>query len=198
MLPDYPRFKSRMSKRLLALFNREVEARAPLVAQIRVVARHEGNNGSYETEEGDINEMNLQRTTVPIELPMESIPSLEIDELVRKVKDLAEVMARKKTRALFAAVETAVEGAGTSVDAQGQPLTAELMLKAWETMVIDFDENAKPELPTTVLNPVQSARFMEQLQRLDTEPELIRRRREMIERQRLDWYDRESRRKLVD
>jgi hypothetical protein len=198
MSPDYPRFKSRMSRRLLALFNKEVEARAPLVAQIRVVARHEGNGGSYETEDGEIKEMNLQQTTVPIELPTASIPSLEIDELVQRVKDLAEAMARKKTRALLAAVDAMVEEAGTAVEAPGQPLTAELMLKAWDTMDIAFDENGNPELPTTVLNPIQGERFKEQLRRLDAEPDLIRRRREIIDRQRLDWYDRESRRKLVD
>ena len=65
-------------------------------------------------------------------------------------------------------------------------------------MQFDFDELGKPKMPTLVFNPVQRSNVEEQFRRLENEPQLRMRQEEIMNRKRLDWYDRESRRKLVD
>jgi hypothetical protein len=99
---------------------------------------------------------------------------------------------------LFSTLHKSVEEVGNTLDAKGQPLTAEMILKMWETMLINFDEQGNPQMPTLVFNPIQEERVKEQFRRLETEPELIKRKQEIMNRQKLDWYDRESNRKLVD
>jgi hypothetical protein len=198
MLPDLTTFKSKMNRRLHALLKSEIDRRAPIVAQIRAVARHEGEGGSYQTEDGSIKKMDTKELSVPMELPVDSIPSLELDKTVEKIQALAQAMAEKKTALLFASISEAVEEVGNVIDAKGEKLTAELILKMWDSIVIAFDEKGHPQLPTLYLSPAQEQRAKEQLARIEAEPELRRRHQEIMDRQRLAWYDRESRRKLVD
>lgn len=182
----------------MAAYKREVDLRAPLVAQIRTVAIHEGKGGSYETEDGDIKENVLKEMSVSVELPVTSIPSFGPEEALNMMREAAEGMARKKTKSLLDAVGEATEEVGTAVDAGGQPLSAELILKTLETMQFSFDEDGKPNMPTLVFHPVQEERVKEAFRRIETDPELRKKRDEIMNRHRLDWYDRESNRKLAD
>lgn len=198
MLPDFPKLKSQIGRRLMAEYKREVDLRAPLVAQVRTVAIHEGKGGSYETEDGEIKDNTLKEMGVTVELPTASIPSFGPEEALNMMRKAAEEMGRKKTKSLLTAVSEVTEEVGNAVDAGGQPLSAELILKTWETMQFSFDEDGKPNMPTLVFHPIQEERVKEAFRRIETEPELRKRRDEIINRHRLDWYDRESNRKLAD
>ncbi|HEV7744177.1 MAG TPA: hypothetical protein VGO56_04195 [Pyrinomonadaceae bacterium] len=187
-----------LNRKLQADFKKQTNLRAPLVAEIGVVAQHEGKGGSYETEDGMVKLIEPQHVSVPLESPVVSSPSFGYDDALRMVHEAAEKMAREQTRMLFAKVHEAVEEVGNSLDAQGQPLRAELILEMWERMQFDFDELGKPKMPTLVFNPVQRSNVVEQFRRLKNEPQLRMREEEIMNRKRLDWYDRESRRKLVD
>ena len=182
----------------MAAYKHEVALRAPLVAQVRSVAIHEGKGGSYETEDGDIKETTTKAVSVSVERPSASKPSFGFEEALHVMREAAEGMARKKTKSLLNAVSDVTEEVGNTVDAGGQSLSAELMLKVWETMSFSFDDDGKPQMPTLVFNPVQEERVKEAFRRLETEPALRKRRDEIINRHRLDWYDRESNRKLAD
>lgn len=198
MLPDFPKLRIELSRKLRSDFEKQTGLRAPLVAQIKVVAQHEGKGGSYETEDGEIKRIEPQKVSVPVHSPVLSSPSFGYEDALRMVHEAAEKMARKQTKMLFSRLNEAVEEVGNSLDAQGQPLSAELILKMWETMQFDFDEQGNPKMPTLVFNPVQKQKVEEQFRRLESEHQLRKRRREIMNRKRLDWYDRESRRKLVD
>lgn len=198
MLPDFPKLRIELSRKLRSDFEKQTGLRAPLVAQIKVVAQHEGKGGSYETEDGEIKRIEPQQVSVPVHSPVLSSPSFGYEDALRMVHEAAEKMARKQTKMLFSRLNEAVEEVGNSLDAQGQPLSAELILKMWETMQFDFDEQGNPKMPTLVFNPVQKQNVEEQFRRLESEHQLRKRRREIMNRKRLDWYDRESRRKLVD
>lgn len=198
MLPDFPKLRIELTRRLQSEFKKQTRLRAPLVAQIKVVAQHEGKGGSYQTEDGEIKAIDQKQVSVPVESPLASGPSFGYEDAFKKVDEAAEKMARKETKILFASLNEAVEEVGNAIDAQGQPLSAELILKAWETIQIDFDEKGNPKMPTLVFNPIQKQNVEEQFRRLKNEPQLMERHQEIMNRKRLDWYDRESRRKLVD
>jgi len=198
MLPDFPKLRIELSRKLRSDFKKQTSLRAPLVAEIKVVAQHEGKGGSYETEDGEIKRNEPQEVSVPVNSPVVSGPSFGYEDALRMVHEAAEEMARKQTKMLFAKLNEAVEEVGNSFDAQGQPLSAELILKMWERMQFDFDEQGNPKMPTLVFNPVQKPNVEEQFRRLKHEPLLRKQHQEIMNRKRLDWYDRESRRKLVD
>jgi hypothetical protein len=198
MLPDFPKLRIELSRKLLSDFQKQTHIRAPLVAEIKVVAQHEGKGGTYETEDGQVKRIDPKHVSVPVEAPAVSEPSFLYEDALKMIHQAAEEMARKQTKMLFETVHEAVEEVGNAFDAKGQPISAELILKMWERMHFDFDKHGKPKMPTLVFNPVQEERVKAQLERLHREPQLIKRRKEIMNLKLANWYDRESRRKLVD
>jgi hypothetical protein len=198
MLPDFPKLRIELSRKLRSDFEKQTGLRAPLVARIKVVAQHEGKGRSFETEDGEIKRIDPEQVSVPVNSPVLSSPSFGYEDALRMVHEAAETMARKQTRMLFTKLNEVIEEVGNSLDARGQPLSAELILDMWEKMQFDFDERGQPKMPELVFNPVQRSNVEEQFRRLKSEPQLRERGIEIMNRKRLDWYDRESRRKLVD
>lgn len=198
MLPDFPKLKIELIRKLQYDFKKQTGLRAPVVAQIKVVAQHEGKGGSYETEDGEIKRIDPKEMSVEVDSSTESRPSFGYEGALKMLLEPAEKMARKQTEMLFATLKESIEEVGNSLDAKGQPLSAELILKMWERMQFNFDEQGSPKMPTLVFNPVQRQNVEDQFRRLENEPQLRKRRQEIMNRKRLDWYDRESRRKLVD
>lgn len=198
MLPDFPKLRLDLTRKLRSDFEKQTRLHAPLVAQIKVVAQHEGFGGTYETEDGQVKRIEPQHVSVPVGFPIISGPSFTYEDALNIVGDAAIKMAREQTKSLFAAVHQAVDEVGNAVDAEGNPITAELILKAWERMDFDFDKQGTPKMPTMVFNPIQAEKVKYEFERLHKEPQLAKRRQEIMNNKLADWYDRESRRKLVD
>lgn len=198
MLPDYPQLKKQMNKRVVAILRHKIAIRAPVVAEIRSVPQHEGDKCTYETAEGDIKELDYKNVGVGVEIPFVHIPAFGIAELRQKIAEMAEGIARQQMKLLLATLTEVTEEVGNVMDAEGQPLSAELMLKAWETMHINFDERGQPDMPGMLLHLVNEERVKQELNRFETDRELNKRRREIIDLKREEWRDREADRKLVD
>lgn len=198
MLPDFPKLRIELTRKLRSDFEKQTHIRAPLVAEIKVVAQHEGKGGTYETEDGQVKRIDPKHVSVAVDAPAVPEPSFLYEQALEMIHQAAEEMAKKQTKMLFDTVHEAVEEVGNSLNAQGQPISAELILKMWERMHFDFDKQGKPKMPTLVFNPIQTENVKEQLERLHKEPHLIKRRKEIMNAKLVDYYDRESRRKLVD
>ncbi|MCK4818719.1 hypothetical protein KA005_23305, partial [bacterium] len=86
---------------------------------------------------------------------------------------------------------------GNVVDAGGQPLSHELLLKTLETIQLDFDDNGKPIMPTLVVSPQQYEKIKVKNIEWENDPECQKQFEQMMNRKRKEWHDRESNRKLV-
>jgi hypothetical protein len=84
------------------------------------------------------------------------------------------------------------------VNGKGQPFTFELFLETLEKISIDFDDQGNPYLPTVVVSPELGAKLKSKLPEWEANPDYDKRFKELIERKRKEWNDRESHRKLVD
>jgi hypothetical protein len=198
VLPDFPKLRIELSRQLRSDFRRQTHHQAPLVAEIQPVVQHEGSGGTYEREDGEVKRITPKQTSVPLEWTIGSDPSFAYNDALKIINDAAVKMAREQTRSLFTAVDEAVNEVGNALDAKGQPISAELILNMWEKMHFDFDKLGKPQMPTMVFNPVQEERIKREFERLHNEPQLVKRHNEIMNIKLADWYDRESRRKLVD
>ena len=67
-----------------------------------------------------------------------------------------------------------------------------------EKIEIDFDKSGNPIMPTILLSPKDVRKFKEKFKEWDKNPEMERRSKEIIEKKRKQWLDRENSRKLVD
>lgn len=83
--------------------------------------------------------------------------------------------------------------AGTSVDAKGQPVSYDLILRMLDSIDIDFDQNGNPEMPTLVMHPTMA----EQIRRLPQPTEAqLKALGDLIDRKRQEHSARQRRRKL--
>jgi hypothetical protein len=127
--------------------------------------------------------------------------SLPVDELMNgdvrafgvALDDMATDALKQMMPKFFERIGGLSEAAGTTVDAQGEPLSYELYLCGLEKVEIDFDEQGNPILPTMVMGPD----MYEAWQKLPPPTEARQRAlHEAIERKRREFNDRRRHRKL--
>ena len=87
---------------------------------------------------------------------------------------------------------------GNVVDAEGKPISYELLLRTLETIQLDFDDNGNPLMPTMVVSPEQYEKMKEKIVEWENDPECNKQFEKIINQKRKEWHDRESNRKLVD
>jgi hypothetical protein len=86
-----------------------------------------------------------------LELKTADIESCDDQALVEALDRQAEEYVASIMPQLFAAMGRASEAVGTSFDAGGHPLSAEVVAEALERMDIDFDDDGTPRLPSIVV-----------------------------------------------
>jgi hypothetical protein len=102
------------------------------------------------TVAGEEEPLDSQPVTVRsvLELNIADIESCDDQALIGALDRQAEEYVASIMPQLFAALGRASEAVGTSIDAGGQPLSAEVVAEALELMEIDFDDDGTPRLPS--------------------------------------------------
>jgi len=127
--------------------------------------------------------------------------SVAVDDLIRgnldafaaALDDTAESFLKEMMPQLFGRIEKISKGAGTALDAGGQAISHELMLRAFENLEIEFDEHWNPIMPRIVVGPD----LYEKLRTLPPKTEAQERAwSELIERKRREFNDRKRHRQL--
>jgi hypothetical protein len=113
------------------------------------------------------------------------------------MEPIIETLAGAASQTMFKVMEEGTRAVGNEINADGQPLTAELILEGWEKIHIDFDTAGQPQWPTMVIGPMLQDRMITELTRLDSDPDLRRRRDTLLMQKREEWRAREASRILV-
>lgn len=131
-------------------------------------------------------------------IPRNELPTLSLPMMLQKLDSMAEEMARGVAKQFYSAVSEQIDaGAGVTVDAQGQPISAELILRALAGMFIDFGRDGRPRWPQFHVNPKHADAAARVYTELETDKELRRRMDALIEKKREEWRAREASRSLV-
>ncbi len=88
--------------------------------------------------------------------------------------------------------------ASTSTDAGGRPFTAEMFIETIDKMELVFDDDGTWEMPTIILHPSRELMFKKEMGRLDSDPVMRARMKELVDEKREAWRVRETGRTLVD
>ncbi len=197
MLPDYPEFKNR----LLRLLLRKLEERVrdePLLQQVRHVRYFEGDSCILGGENADTGETGFTELATESTAEREAIIKRGPMAVVENLGEIAKDLQKKQVQMMFAHISQASEKAGTSVDAGGRPFDFDLFIEALERIQIDFDEDGRPRMPAFFVPPTIAQQIATKLPEWEKNPEYKQRVDNLIERKRMEWNDRESRRRLVD
>lgn len=198
MLPDYPRVKQKVHSLLLNRTKEGIRGRSPVIARIRRTVQHEGSEGTYEDVDGRQNQIGYEEFVASSSLTRDEMRHGSFQDIVSKFDEMAETFAEAQSKMLFATVSEAAESVGNVVDAGGK-LTKEVFLEMRRKMPLDFDPHTgEPQYPTMVLHPETYEKIKHDLESWGQDPEFLAEMSAIDEEKRLDWRDRESRRRLVD
>jgi hypothetical protein len=98
---------------------------------------------------------------------------------------------------LLETLEAGTRRVGNVIDGEGKPISAEKILDLFDKIAISFDPNGRPQMPTGLAGGAQAEAYRVQLARIDTEPALKARMKQIIDRKREEWRAGEAHRVLV-
>jgi len=198
MLPDFPEFKTELSKFILAKIRGKINNKDPLLASIRRFVQHEGRRFQYEQmPSGEVVEQPFEEASSEVETSVSEVPTLFGPNLEKKLEDLANQTVSQMAKSFFKKVGEASEQAGTSVDAKGKPISPELLMEAMEKFQMEFDSSGNPTT-TLVFHPDMFPAYEQIARQIDNDPELKHRHEQILRQQREAWAARENNRKLAD
>ncbi len=157
---------------------------------------HEGIRTRLIRSDGTIEDAELREASAELKVPFGAIPTFSPAKRDEHLAGIAHDMARQIHGHMLESLDKTLKEFGQTVDAQGHPVSAELMLEVLEKMHIAFDDHGHPTMSLNV-GPDLAARAKEALEKLQTDPILRERYASLMERKRVDWCAREASRKLV-
>lgn len=169
----------------------------PILSQIKGFTQHEGTQLRYAQQGGTTVQEGFEKIGMQFQVPITDIPDLVGDKLNAKLDEMARELTSQEAKAFFKKVGEVCQAAGTSLDAGGQPATAEMLLEMMEKVQMEFEPDGKPS-QVFVVHPDTVPALQKIAEQIKNDPELKRRNEGILERQREAWLTRESNRKLVD
>ncbi len=197
MLPDIPPLKREIARKLQIAFKQRVNAYMGAINEAPRYFIKEGRRVVTVRPDGHLDETLLKEASAETTIRFDEVPHLSFQDRLTKLDEAARDMARQISEHAFGQINEAVERVGNVVDGGGKPLSPELYLEVIEKIHLDFDANGHPSQLTLVIPPGMEQRAKEVAEMLDHDPEYRRRYRELIDKKRMQWRDREAARKLV-
>jgi hypothetical protein len=146
-------------------------------------------DGSEETIE-------MKHHQAEVRISDEELEHLSTEEIHRKFDEAAREMARQMTQTCFQTVEKGVKEVGNVVHYAGR-LTIDDVLGFYEKVLIDFDDNGRPELPTIICGKDMMEELRGLNSQIESDPETNKRFAELMVSKKEEWRDREASRRLV-
>ena len=197
MLPDLPKLKADIADKFHLFFVQRVNTCLGVVGEIPHCIIKEGRNPATIRPDSSKDETKLQKSSVETTFKSEEIPYLSVQERIARLDDAARKMAGQISTTAFATINEALDKVGNVIDGRGKPLSPAIFFEVLEKIQLDFDNDGNFKELTVVIPPEMTERFKEVMEKIQQDPELVRRYEEIINKKRMEWRDREAARKLV-
>ena len=197
MLPDFPKLKIRLNKKFEAMVSEKIQEN-PLLSQIRRTIVHEGNTFTVTSYDGYSTKSDYEKFASEFNIDADTVRKKGPDAFYEKIPILSKEIADKMSQHTIDTLEKVTEATGNVVRSK-EGITPNSILEALEKIEIGFDENGNPIMPTIVMSPHDFEVFKSKEKEWEAQaPALEARRKEIIDKKRKEWVDKESNRKLVD
>lgn len=197
VLPDLPSLKQDIQRLIDRYLHSQVHARLGVFDQSPKHIVHEGNRMRVIRADGSIDETDPQQASSEMLLKMDEVPSMSVQQRVKKLDEMAEDMARQMSEHLYGALSAGLNKAGQVVNRNGVPFDIEVLFEVLEKIQLEFDESGKHNQISVVIPPALASRVKEVFEQITSDPQLKVRHEEIILKKKLEWRDREAARKLV-
>lgn len=156
--------------------------------------QHEGDAVHLEDIDGNVAMSNYEEMTSALEIHKSDIPNLFDDLWTERLTTMTDRFATQQMEQMIRTLDRVTAQTGNVINAQGAPVSEDLLLNIFDTAVLDF-ENGEISPDFCLLT---SQKTSEKFASLELTDDFKRKHRAIIDRQYIDWRLREADRKLVD
>jgi hypothetical protein len=199
MLPDYPNLKKEIQQEFIYFMKEYVKQRFPLQGMVRRQIIHEGTDPHYQSEfQGEFEDevTKLKTFSADAHFGKNELREMSLSDVFKRFLETAGKMGEKVELASIQDLDDKLTEKGQTASVSKE-FTPDDILKSLDILSISFDEDGKAQFPTFMGGEEASKKIAEAFKKLDEEPYLTR-FRELIEKKKREWDDRENSRKLVD
>jgi len=182
----FARFANEALQKLMAI-------KDPVLREIKRVQSEQMPIIQNTMPSGEVVEGKPFRTEMKFSLGVDELMNGNLEAFAAALDDMATDGLKQLMPKLFERIGGLSEAAGTTVDARGEPLSHELLLRGLERVEIDFDEDGNPILPKMVVAPDVFKAWQKLLPPTEAQERAFS---ELIERKRQEFNDRRRHRKL--
>ena len=193
MNETFPELEEKLNRLVEQALNNVISNSSSLLNNITRSRYFEGNKSLIRQPSGKEEETEKKHFSEGTEIPVEKILYGSIKNIFEHYKQAAVAMAYEQEKSLLESIDRTVQNTGNVVDAKGQHLSPETILQLMEMVEINFTEDGKSITSSFACSPSLS----EKLQPLLDDLVKTKEYKELIERKRSEWRDREANRTLV-
>jgi len=113
-------------------------------------------------------------------LPWESVRNCKIDDYTLFLVEFSESQRKSLAKQFFRSISEITDATGRSINAKGQPLTADMIMDLIEKVEFGFDDDGNPQYPTLIIPPAA----IKKLKQTKLTPEQDQRWKQIIEEKR--------------
>ena len=197
MLPDFPVLKDDLNKAITRVLQERARAYQGEIGNIRRARVFEGRRNVIVRTDGSEEETPLITSSAELSISFSELKDFDLPELLIRLDKIAFDIAEQQSRRFYEAMSEGIEKVGNTIDAQGGGITPELILKAFDTISIDFNSDGSPNLPTFHGNPAGQKAIESAMIEINTDPVLQRRFQGIMIKKREEWNAGEADRILV-
>jgi hypothetical protein len=197
MLPDFPKIKSKLQD----YWNQYGEYRLRIHSQTMNIGsshrNYEGNQWTVQREDGTETTSSYKKAESAIKIHFDDVPNLTPDKIAAKIDQLTHDMASQVDEQLFQTLMSVGEQTDRVVDGSNRSFI-DNMLHSLESMLISFDKDGAPRMPTAFVSPQMAEQLKDKIPEWNNDPDIDQKYNEIMMRKREEWRDRESSRRLVE
>jgi hypothetical protein len=198
MLPQFPKSRRALDELWLDLASRRRIAHGSMLASIPHKIQREGNASEFQTVQGKSNRIKYRKHTSTVSVNVADGKGLTLEEFCAKASEIGEDMAQQRSGVLVKELDTVIKETGNEVKvSKSEGLQYKHLFELVEKAEVDFDDKGE-SFGRWFCGMDFYQDVQKKLPEWEKDPEFQRRLNELNARKRMEFREREARRRLVD
>ena len=193
MLPTFPKIVAYRRQENISFVKRRIGDYAPIQREIRAHIQHEGREAQIVRHDDDPDPTTFVEASAQVSVKRQRLSEFGLSDVASVYDDVARQFAEQQSGMLVNMLNKVTAKTGNVVDGDGQKLSAEMILKVYETMELSFDPDGVWQPPVFWGGSRASASFAA----IMSDPQFQQQLTLLVDRKRSEFRRREADRVLA-
>ena len=193
MLPTFPKIVAHRRQENMSFVKRRIGDYSPIQREIRAHIQHEGREAQIVRQDDDPDPTTFIEASAQVSVKRDQLSNFGLREVASVYDDVARQFAEQQSEMLANMLSEVTAKTGNVVDGAGGKLSAEMILKVYETMELSFSPDGAWQAPVFWGGSRASASFAD----IMSDPQFQQQLTLLVDRKRIEFRRREADRVLA-